>query len=158
MKKIICFFAIIQIAVSMFSQEFLYVAIQSERDNVHYIIDDRVNVRSAPNLSGEKLFQLNAGDEVTITEFNQNWDRLFAEGYYAPWYKISCKKGEGYICGRYVSCKETIGDLDNDGKNEIDFYARKGNRHYYIQVTDNIGDAKTKAREYRVSFFLIGET
>ncbi len=33
--------------------------------------------------------------------------------------------------------------------NEIDFYARKGNNHYYIQVTDNISGATTKAREYR---------
>ncbi|MCQ2742904.1 MAG: ATP-binding protein [Bacilli bacterium] len=52
-------------------------------------------------------------------------------------------------------------EKDRNGKsirktNEIDFYARKGNRHYYIQVTDNIGDAKTKAREYR-PFFMIND-
>jgi uncharacterized protein len=38
--------------------------------------------------------------------------------------------------------------------NEIDFFARKDNRLYYIQVTDNINDAKTKAREYRPLFML----
>lgn len=38
--------------------------------------------------------------------------------------------------------------------NEIDFYARKGNRLYYIQVTDNINDATTKAREYRPLFMI----
>ena len=32
---------------------------------------------------------------------------------------------------------------------EIDLFARKGNRLYYIQVTDNINDATTKIREYR---------
>ena len=45
-------------------------------------------------------------------------------------------------------------EKDKDNKsirktNEIDFFARKGNRLYYIQVTDNINDATTKAREYR---------
>ena len=40
--------------------------------------------------------------------------------------------------------------------NEIDFFARKGNRLYYIQVTDNINDAKTKAREYR-PFLIIND-
>lgn len=48
---------------------------------------------------------------------------------------------------------------DKDNKsirqtNEIDFYARKGNRLYYIQITDNINDAKTKAREYRPLFMI----
>lgn len=38
--------------------------------------------------------------------------------------------------------------------NEIDFYARKDNRLYYIQVTDNISDATTKAREYRPLFMI----
>ena len=38
--------------------------------------------------------------------------------------------------------------------NEIDFFARKNNRQYYIQVTDNINDAKTKAREYRPLFMI----
>ena len=33
--------------------------------------------------------------------------------------------------------------------NEVDFYARKGNRQYYIQVTADISNAETKAREFR---------
>ncbi|MGM9970631.1 MAG: ATP-binding protein [Anaeroplasma sp.] len=40
--------------------------------------------------------------------------------------------------------------------NEIDFYARKGNRYFYIQVTDNINDATTRAREYR-PFYMIND-
>ena len=38
--------------------------------------------------------------------------------------------------------------------NEIDFFARKDYRLYYIQVSDNINDAKTKAREYRPLFMI----
>ena len=33
--------------------------------------------------------------------------------------------------------------------NEVDFYATKGTREYYIQVTADISDEKTKAREVR---------
>ena len=33
--------------------------------------------------------------------------------------------------------------------NEVDFYARKGNRQFYIQVTSDISNAETKTREFR---------
>ena len=104
-------------ALGVYAQR--YVAIDYHKDSDHYVIDNRVNVRSAPNISGEKLFQLNAGDKVRILEWNEDGEWLWAEGYYAPWYKISCAKGTGYICGRYVSCKEAVGDLDNDGEDEV---------------------------------------
>ena len=32
---------------------------------------------------------------------------------------------------------------------EVDFFARKGNRQYYIQVTDDISNAQTRTRELR---------
>ena len=38
--------------------------------------------------------------------------------------------------------------------NEVDFYARKGVRRYYIQVSADISDANTKAREFRPYFML----
>lgn len=117
MKKIIVAFIAMFIFMSAaFSQK--YIAVDWER-NEHYVIDNRVNVRSLPNLSGEKLFQLNAGDKVKIADYSRDWDWLLAEGYYAPWYKISCEKGEGYISGRYVSTKEVWGDFDNDGRDEL---------------------------------------
>ena len=116
MKKIVCCFLLIANIISGYAQK--YIAVDYGKW-AHYVIDDKVNVRSAPSLSGEKLFQLNAGDKVEILEWDKDWDWLLAEGYYAPWYKISCIKGIGYICGRYLSCKETVGDLDNDGEDEI---------------------------------------
>jgi len=33
--------------------------------------------------------------------------------------------------------------------NEVDFFARKGNRQYYIQVTADLANAATRAREFR---------
>ena len=52
-----------------------------------------------------------------------------------------------------------VGTFDNIEKNrmgtsirntyEVDFFARKGNRQYYIQVTDDISNAQTRTRELR---------
>jgi len=38
--------------------------------------------------------------------------------------------------------------------NEVDFFARKGNKQYYIQVTADISNATTKARETRPYFMI----
>jgi len=105
------------------------------------VIDDNVNVRSAPGMSGTKLFKLDTGDKVKIlskslrdydywkypdkVEFDEkkaeadseNFDLV--EGIYSPWYEIECSKGKGYITGRYVSCKNISADFDGDGKTEI---------------------------------------
>ena len=50
-------------------------------------------------------------------------------------------------------------EKNRDGKsvrktNEVDFYAHKGLRRYYIQVSADISDADTKAREFRPYFML----
>ena len=75
MKKLI---TIAVLAFAAFSSAFAekFIAIDTNFRNeyiknhgVHYVIDDRVNVRDEPNLSGSKLFQLNAGDKVTIIDF-----------------------------------------------------------------------------------------
>ena len=60
-----------------------------------------------------------------------------------------------------VGVFDTI-DKDKNGKsvrktNEIDFYARKNNRAYYIQVTDNISSAETRTREMRPYMILKSE-
>lgn len=34
-------------------------------------------------------------------------------------------------------------------KNEVDFFARKGIRQFYVQVTADISNAQTRAREFR---------
>lgn len=138
MKEIIAVF----IALCLFLSETFaekYIAVDWERKE-HFVIDDRVNVRSSPGLSGEKLFQLNAGDSVKITDYSRDWEWLWAEGYYAPWYKISCEKGEGYINGRYVSTKEIWADFDNDGRDEL------------FACLSISNEKNCPIREYRMSF------
>ena len=59
----------------------------------------------------------------------------------------------------YNGYSVSVGEFDSiekdaNGKsvrktNEVDFYAIKGNRRMYIQVTADISDAKTKEREIR---------
>lgn len=53
-------------------------------------------------------------------------------------------------------------EKDRDGKSarksyEIDFYARKNDRRYYIQVSENISGSDTKAREIK-PFLLLNDT
>jgi len=117
MNKPICCLLFIMNSLGLYAQK--YIAVDYANSWDHYVIDNKVNVRSTPSLSGEKLFQLNAGDAVRIIEWSKDWEWLLEESYYAPWYKISCAQGTGYICGRYISCKEAVGDLDNDGEDEI---------------------------------------
>ena len=56
--------------------------------------------------------------------------------------------------GTFESVEKNKNNQSIRKTNEIDFFARKDNRLYYIQVTDNINDAKTKAREYRPLFMI----
>jgi len=120
MKKVIAgLIFMILFCSAAFCQRFIAVDMYYSSGGEHYIIENRVNVRSKPGMAGEKLFQLNAGDKVKITEYSTDWEWLFVDDIYAPWYKISSDKGSGYICGRYVSTKETVGDIDCDGTDEI---------------------------------------
>ncbi|MBN2738596.1 MAG: SH3 domain-containing protein [Spirochaetales bacterium] len=56
----------------------------------HYVIDNRVNVRSGPGLSHKVIGQLNAGDRVIIINNTEKW--IEEEGCLSPWYKIKVKK------------------------------------------------------------------
>ena len=56
--------------------------------------------------------------------------------------------------GTFESVEKDKNNKSIRKRNEIDFFARKGNKSYYIQVSDNINEAKTKLREYR-PFFMI---
>ena len=56
--------------------------------------------------------------------------------------------------GTFESVEKDKNNKSIRKRNEIDFFARKGNKSFYIQVSDNINEAKTKLREYR-PFFMI---
>lgn len=89
-----------------------------ERGSEHYIIDDKVNVREKPSLSGGKIDQLNAGKKVTVLKMADEWLNP-EQDLYAPWYKIAYDGKEGYVCGLYLTHKEVLADFDDDGKEEL---------------------------------------
>ncbi len=69
-------------------------------------------------------------------------------------YNELCYNGYSVNVGSFDSIEK-----NNEGKsirktNEIDFYATKGKRMYYIQVSNDISNGKTKAREIRPYFLL----
>ena len=119
MKNLIFYFLFLTSTIGLFAQKYIAIITDDDDNSVHYVIDNKVNVRAEPSLSGEKLFQLNLGDAVKVIGCKEEWGWILEEGYYAPWYRIVCEKGRGYICGRYISCKEAVGDIDNDGEDEI---------------------------------------
>ena len=86
-------------------------------DTTHYIIDNHVNVRNEPSVSGSVIGQFKAGDKVTIREVTDEWYE--ADGVCAPWYKVSSPDLLGYVCGRYMTHKEAVGDIDRDGLDEL---------------------------------------
>lgn len=144
-KRLFLFFCIFSVIESLSAQ--MYIAFDDvysnenyENHGQHYVIDNHVNVRDSNGMHGNKLFQLNAGDKVQIIGIDLNEELFYADGYYAHWLKISCSKGEGYICARYVSCKEVKGDFDGDGSDEI---------FACISLSD---DKNCPIREYRMSF------
>lgn len=111
-------------APSAHSEDEKFVAVDcfaqcGEDRGVHFAIDGNVNVRAEPSLSGRKLFRLDAGERVRITEYSEGWEWVFADGLWAPWYRISCGKGEGFVCARYISSKQAAFDIDLDGRDEI---------------------------------------
>ncbi len=137
LKKNILLAAVLFLSIPcVFTEAYL---VKLPQNSEHYVIDDNVNVRAEPNLNGKKLFKLNTGDKVVILsksladyDFSKGYDGwekaeaeaeseqfLLTEGLWAPWYRIRCDKGEGYICGRYLSCKELELDTDCDGKTEV---------------------------------------
>ena len=119
MKNLIFYFLFLASTIGLCAQKYIAIITDDDDNSVHYVIDNKVNVRAEPSLSGEKLFQLNLGDAVEIIGCREEWGWILEGGYYAPWYRIVCEKGRGYICGRYISCKEAVGDIDNDGEDEI---------------------------------------
>lgn len=144
-RNILFIFIFAFLAVPFFAQK--YVAIDSDyrdmkygRHGWHYVIENRVNVRDESGINGNILFQLNAGDKVQIKGYDWDEELYYAGDYYAHWIKISCSRGDGYICGRYVSCKEVEGDFDGDGVEEV------------FACLNLSNSEKCPIHEYRMSF------
>lgn len=104
------------------------------------ILDDHINVRNDTGTYADVLFQLNTGDEVTILNDCDHAYDVYAEGAWEKWYEISCSKGHGYVCGRWMTQIYGSGDFNNDGKKDFIayqiFYKRISEYDYEIVRDD----------------------
>ena len=66
MKNLIFYFLFLTSTIGLFAQKYIAIITDDDDNSVHYVIDNKVNVRAEPSLSGEKLFQLNLGDAVEV--------------------------------------------------------------------------------------------
>ena len=69
-------------------------------------------------------------------------------------YNELCYNGYSVSVGVFDTIEKNDAGTSVRKTNEIDFYAKKGTLEYYIQITSDISDTKTKAREIR-PYFLI---
>ncbi|MBE5968708.1 MAG: ATP-binding protein [Lachnospiraceae bacterium] len=64
-------------------------------------------------------------------------------------YNELCYNGYSVNVGTFDNIEKNKNGKSVRKTNEVDFYAKKGNRSYYIQVTADMFDEKTKKREIR---------
>ena len=67
-----------------------------------------------------------------------------------------CYNGYSVSVGSFDTIIKNDAGKSERRTNEVDFYATKGNRMYYIQVTADMNDEKTRAREIR-PFMLLND-
>ena len=68
-----------------------------------------------------------------------------------------CFKGYSVSVGSFDTVEKDCNGKSIRKTNEIDFYATKGLKHYYIQVCADISDSETRTREVRPYMLLNDE-
>ena len=118
MKKTVLFAAMCGVFVCAYAQNTdtdLYYQGFTYNDTRCIVTDNAINVRAGAGSGYAKLFQLDAGEVVSVIE-KCDAPPLLAEGALSYWYKITCGKGTGVMCGRWLTSKYAAGDINADGK------------------------------------------
>lgn len=107
--------------------------------------DNRINVRNSPSTKNSKvLYQLNAGDEITV--FSSIGDKSFSDGVLNYWYKIS-QDNEEWINAEFVyifPCDFVhiiweYKDVDRFDRVVLrDYKKENGILYFYIDYIDNL--------------------
>ncbi|MCL2801540.1 MAG: SH3 domain-containing protein, partial [Treponema sp.] len=82
----------------------------------YYMLEDRVNIRSQPNMEGSVIGRLSLHDRIEILELIRNPMRV--GNVYSYWYLIRHNNLEGYIWGGYTAIETLIFDIDGNGQND----------------------------------------
>ncbi len=83
------------------------------------VTENNVNVRSKPSMNGRKLFQLNAGDIVTIMEVCE--EKMYVDGAWANWVVLDRPGEPCYVLSRWLT--SYFLDLQEKVPKSIDFLA-----------------------------------
>lgn len=109
-------------------------------NSTHYIYEERVNVRSAPDLKSEKVGLALIGEPVKILKKMNKTEELY--GLKAHWYKVEWKGKTCYIWGGLISNIDIKGDFDRDGREEILMSLATGSDwypdEYMVQYSHNL--------------------
>lgn len=114
------------------------------------ITENKVNVRSSPGMSGNKIFQVNAGDVVEVLEICK--EEFFADGAYAPWVKISCDYGTGYICSRWMSSNYVL--LETGPCSDAEYLVYE----YFYEIPENFNPDWDELKVVKDDFVYIAKS
>jgi|GEM_PF-2902573 len=92
-------------------------AVLLENNTIHYVFENKVNIRAEANQNSKVLAQAVIGDKIKIIQKTDIKQKLY--GLNAYWYKIEFNKITGYLWGGLISTIEIEADFNNDNKNEI---------------------------------------
>lgn len=82
-----------------------------------YIYEERVNMRSAPDLKSDKVGLALIGEPLKILNRESKTEELY--GIKANWYKVEWQGKVCYIWGGLFGRLELEADFDGDGQNEL---------------------------------------
>jgi len=119
MKKIILFIILLMsFSDVLFSQSFRF------RPGFYYVLADRLNVRSEPNLSGSVIGQLRVNSRIEILAhvFNEQ----IINDVSAYWYRIRFNNTYGFVWGGFIAAETFVFDIDNNGINDYFHYRISG--------------------------------
>ena len=117
MKKIFLIIINLILLVTLFAYQQNNNVFILKNYSTHYIFENKVNIRTAPNLNSDIIIQVQIGDLVKIIERSEIRQELY--GLMAYWYKIKYTDKIGYLWGGFISTIEIKADFDNNGKDEI---------------------------------------
>lgn len=94
-----------------------FILLADEDKSIRYIYEERVNLRSSPDLTSSKVGVAVIGEEIKILRKHSKTEELY--GLKAHWFKVEWKGKECYIWGGLFGKLEVKADFDRDGKDEL---------------------------------------
>ena len=131
------------------------------KDSTYYLLADKVNIRSTPGTSGEKICQLPIGTSIKVEEITDK--KLTIDGIAGHWLKVSYKQkdntnGTGYVWGSLVASGSAKSKTDKGlhflyGIDELNF---SGEYAQIVEVIIQLRAVKENKQLSKVTFKAVG--